>query len=63
MAQCHILEDFNFEQQSCENPRFCTKVVCPFYCSEQCGADLKFQNFHLACILCVFEAAAFDHLN
>jgi len=59
MAQCHILEDFNFEQRSCENP----KSSYPFYCSEQCVADLKFQNFHLACILCVFEAVAFDHLN
>jgi hypothetical protein len=27
MAQCHIIEDFNFEQQSCENPRCCMKVV------------------------------------
>jgi len=25
MAQYHILEDFNFEQQSCENPRCCKK--------------------------------------
>lgn len=43
MAQCYILEDFNFEQQSCENPRFCMKVVAYFIPQNNVVLTLNFK--------------------
>lgn len=59
VVQCHILEDFNLEQQSCENARSHIKLVILFIVVPA----LNFQIICLACILCEFEATALDHLN
>jgi len=43
VAQCHILEDFNFEQQSCENSRCSMKVVAHFIAQNNVGLTLNFK--------------------
>lgn len=43
MAQCHILEDFNFEQQSCENPRCCMEVTARFIAQNNVVLTLNFK--------------------